>query len=303
MPLSFRSITSRDLLFVERLIRDAMPAYRVDATEVKRLLGHWPGQRGRLALLIESDERVGMVGTFGDSATDDDPGTLHLIGPFVTPPRRERVYLPSILYREMDGARALGAERLVAHRLQGQGVLSVSGVWPTIADRQFTTWRGMDLLAEVGFRAVGESDHMVLPASAPVLQVRLPLPYHIRPFDAERDGETVARVVYVPFCFVEYAPPPLAEGSALVVAGDHEVVGVVDWDLPRRELRRLAVVRERQGRGLGRALLTHAITSLRAQAPGPVHVHVDRQNARAVALFRSTGFEQVSTYTRFVCEL
>ncbi len=302
MPLTYRAITSKDLLFVERLIRDGMPAYRIDADQVRRLLGHWPGQRGRLSILTESEDRVGVIGIHGEEGSGETTD-LHLIGPFILAARRERLYLPTVIRRELDAARALGAERLIAHRLEGKGASPISSVWPTIGSRAFTAWRGTDLLAEAGFRRVGESEHWLLPATTSAEAGMLPPPYHIRPYDAERDAGAVERVFCAPFGFVEYVPPPILEESALVVVADHQVVGVVGWSAPARELHRLAVLPERQGRGLGRALLTHAIGRLRARGPGAVHVHVDRENARAIALFRSAGFEHVSTYTRFACVL
>ena len=62
-------------------------------------------------------------------------GTRSSVKRRVTAPRRERVYLPTILYREIDGARAPGAERLVAHRLQGRLMLIVGELDDALLER------------------------------------------------------------------------------------------------------------------------------------------------------------------------
>ena len=60
---------------------------------------------------------------------------------------------------------------------------------------------------------------------------------------------------------------------------------------------------KRQGRGLGRALLTHAIARLREEGHPTVTLQAPRENARALALFSSVGFRHDATYSTLTCTL
>ena len=302
MPLTYRPIGTKDLLFVERLVREMMPGFRVGAQEVKRLLGREPGELGRLFAIEEGNKRVGMVGAYAEGQPPD-AHAWHLVGPFLLAQRRERLYVPTVVRRALHEARALGCADLLAHRLEGEGVPLLSSVWPTVGSQAFYAWRGSDLLAETGFVLQGESLRMTLPEDAELAPSRVPPPFRLRPYAPMRDADAAGRVLRKALRREPASLATISAESALVAVADGEIVGVVDWDGEARTLRHLAVIAERQGRGLGRALLTHAVARLREQGRGAVRVEVDRDNARAIALFRSAGSVHESTYACFSCAL
>jgi ribosomal protein S18 acetylase RimI-like enzyme len=79
------------------------------------------------------------------------------------------------------------------------------------------------------------------------------------------------------------------------VADDGEVVGYADLFAPRRgdaELTRLYVRPDRQGRGIGRALLGAAVAAARRRRARAVEVGVDPTNERAIAWYLRQGFRE-----------
>lgn len=64
-----------------------------------------------------------------------------------------------------------------------------------------------------------------------------------------------------------------------------------------------AVAPERQGQGIGRDLLTRIIEELQAEGYARITLEVLTDNERALALYRSTGFQIVTTYGYYVLAL
>lgn len=302
MALSYRPVGTRDLLFVERLIREMMPTFSIGQEEVRRLLGRQEDETGLLLAIEEGGERVGVIGAYA-VGEPPPPTEWHLVGPFLLAPRRERLYLPTIVRRAMEEAHALGATTMLAHRLEGAEVPLLSSVWPTVGNRAFYAWRGVDLLEETGFGQIAEAHRLVLSAEVAVAPGRVPPPCRIRPYAPSSDAEAALAIVRGTLGQTTATLRQASTENALVAVAGEVIVGVVDWSTTERTLRHLAVVPGNQGRGLGRALLTHAVARLRQGAPGVVRVEVDRDNARAIALFRSAGFRHESTYASFACVL
>ena len=63
----------------------------------------------------------------------------------------------------------------------------------------------------------------------------------------------------------------------------------------------LVVSMARRGRGIGRALLVHALRVLADDGISRVPVGVRADNASAVTLYRSLGFEAIETETVWRC--
>ena len=63
----------------------------------------------------------------------------------------------------------------------------------------------------------------------------------------------------------------------------------------------LVVSKARRGRGIGRALLVHALRVLADDGITRVHLGVREDNASAVTLYRSLGFEAIETETVWRC--
>ena len=304
MALAYRPVSTRDLLAIERLVREVLPEYRVGQTEVKALLGHQPGRPHRLLVVREDDEPIGLVGVYVD-ADELAEGRSRLVGPLLQAARRERLYTPTIVRQALDAAREAGARTVLAQRAEGEGVRYLTRLLPTLASREFYTWRGRDLLAEAGFRVSGETRSLALPAEVPVRPSRVPTPFRLRPLEPARDAEALAHVLNAALG-VAMRPEHLRAwpaGAGLVAEAEGAVVGAATWDAERGALNDLAVLAERQGRGLGRALLTHAVVRLRETGHTTVTLQAPRENARALALFSSVGFRHDATYSTLTCTL
>ena len=65
---------------------------------------------------------------------------------------------------------------------------------------------------------------------------------------------------------------------------------------PALELHRVYVYEARQGVGVGRILLTWAIERARRRGAEDLYLGVWRENARAIAVYKSRGFETVGAY-------
>ena len=304
MALAYRPVSTRDLLFIERLVREMMPEYRVGQMEVKALLARQPGRPHRLLTVLEDDEPIGMVGVYVD-AEELAHGHCRLVGPMLLTPRRDRLYSPTIVRQALDEAHALGARDVSAQRAEGEGVPYLSRVLPTVASRAFFTWRGQDLLAETGFQVRGETRSMALPAEKGVARSRVLAPFRIRPLNPSSDAEALARVLNTTLDYALRAEDlcQWPSDAGLVVEEEGTVVGAATWDREHSAVDCLAVLPERQARGLGRALLTHAIARLRELGHRTIHLQVGRDNFRAQALFTSLGFAHEETYTTLICTL
>lgn len=86
--------------------------------------------------------------------------------------------------------------------------------------------------------------------------------------------------------------------SALVAELDGEVVGVVTWTLVRglfhgkksAAIQEASVAPAFRDRGIGRALLTEALTRIEAQDVAEISISTGFENERAMHLYRSLGF-------------
>ena len=99
----------------------------------------------------------------------------------------------------------------------------------------------------------------------------------------------------------------LRERTTLVADADGELVGYVqfgDVSIPEvdarpgdRELHRVYVATELQGRGIGRQLMDAALAHPRLAAAERVYLQVWETNERAIGLYESLGFETVGRTT------
>lgn len=84
--------------------------------------------------------------------------------------------------------------------------------------------------------------------------------------------------------------PKSAMGSLFAQMRDYaKTIEPIESD--GRYVSHVAVVPERRGQGLGRAVMCEYLSRLE---PTPVHLHVHRDNSSAIALYRSLGFEPKS---------
>jgi len=133
-----------------------------------------------------------------------------------------------------------------------------------------------------------------------------------RPFDYARDIECVVAMQQRSFEInfpgeVFYEP---AFRDSLKRLGKDEIVWVyedegrvVGWiwlDLGqgrrRIHVRHLQVIEERWGQGIGRRILEEAIALCRELERAEITLNVTKSNARAMALYRSLGFQKVSDW-------
>jgi GNAT superfamily N-acetyltransferase len=96
-------------------------------------------------------------------------------------------------------------------------------------------------------------------------------------------------------------PHEIEKGWSLFVAADDgAIVAMLALHLPKMYLDQLFVVPERQGQGLGRALLTFT----RQQLPDEIHLRCVRENDKAWRWYERENFvseqEQVEPMTGFV---
>lgn len=84
----------------------------------------------------------------------------------------------------------------------------------------------------------------------------------------------------------------------LLATLDGEVVGTLNVQPLNGEasIYGFVVRSEYRGRGYGRELLGRAIAGIRAERPQPIFLEVETENARALELYTSIGFEIVATF-------
>lgn len=107
-----------------------------------------------------------------------------------------------------------------------------------------------------------------------------------------------------PYTANEVAQALIRVEDLLFVARNDRPVGVV-WreQLPdgRGRIEPLAVSREQQGRGYGRALLLAALRDFRRQQAGIVEIGLWRDNEVAMNLYKSLGFSEVANWYYLAC--
>ncbi len=81
--------------------------------------------------------------------------------------------------------------------------------------------------------------------------------------------------------------------ASVVVTEDLSGFAIVRFLADEAELIDLAVLPERQGRGLGHALLAHVLALAAARGASSMYLEVRATNAPAVALYHRAGFAQV----------
>ena len=69
---------------------------------------------------------------------------------------------------------------------------------------------------------------------------------------------------------------------------------------PHADVEKVAIARDRQGRGLGRQIMTDLIAAARAEQVEVLTLDLRADNNRAAALYESLGFQQYGRLGRFV---
>lgn len=155
--------------------------------------------------------------------------------------------------------------------------------------------------------------------------VTVPEGYRLRPFDPERDAETVWRVDNAAFRdhwghaeskleeFLHVIKMPHMRPELWLLAEEEasgEVVGLglntidPDWiaQTGRQEgyLETLAVLAEHRKQGLGRALICQSLRVLRDEGMEAVHLHADSENLTgAMRLYEGVGFKTRKRYMAY----
>jgi len=212
-------------------------------------------------------------------------------------------------YREIEGTVIIAPER----RRQGLGRRLVTLAGQELAARELADWLlvcdeafpGGAAFARVlgGERAYFEHR---LTLDQALVQPTKPLPGHLTIRQAERTDA----LAIVAITAEAFGDPP-AEVSKwigndldrtdrrwFVVTNDGEPVGslrVVNDD-GGADITAFGVLPQHQGRGYGRAILSHTIKLLLDQGVTPINIEVETENAAALSLYRSCGFVPQHTY-------
>ena len=176
-----------------------------------------------------------------------------------------------------------------------------------------------------GMRPARYMVNLARPVNGNLPQVTMPEGYRLRPFDPERDAETVWRVDNAAFRdhwghaeskleeFLHVIKMPHMRPELWFLAEEEasgKVVGLglntidPDWiaQTGRQEgyLETLAVLREHREQGLGRALISKSLQVLRDEGMEAVHLHADSENLTgAMRLYEGVGFKVRKRYVAY----
>ncbi|MCD6485279.1 MAG: GNAT family N-acetyltransferase [Candidatus Odinarchaeota archaeon] len=184
--------------------------------------------------------------------------------------------------------------------------------------RVFTKQRFIDLFLENGFKVRYQRYPMILKPLPEFKEIKVPQGYTIKPFSAEQLSQ-VAEVLVDGYAetideriFGKSSKEETVESIKNIINGEEkdfpflkettflaysleEIVGVIFvtlyQDIPL--VYTMAVKKQHQGKGLGKALLQYSINSLSERYDRFV-LYVTRGNTRAENLYKSIGFRQVS---------
>lgn len=260
------------------------------------------------ALLLRSNAHDGteLLLALKSTASNDDNVPLYLL-------LRDADTLIGVAeligYREIEGTIIIAPER----RRQGLGRRLVTLAGQELAGRELADWLlvcdeafpGGAAFARAlgGERAFFEHRLTLDPALVPPVK---PLPEHITIRQAERT-DVLAIVAITAEAFGD--PPSEVSkwiGNDLdrtdrrwfVATDDGEPLGslrVVNAD-GGADITAFGVLPQHQGRGYGRALLSHTIRLLLDHGVTPINIEVETENAAALGLYRSCGFVPQHTY-------
>jgi len=212
-------------------------------------------------------------------------------------------------YREIEGTIIIAPER----RRQGLGRRLVTLAGQELAERELADWLlvcdesfpGGSAFARTlgGERAYFEHRLTLDPALAQPIK---PQPEHLTIRQAERT-DALAIIAITAEAFGD--PPDEVRkwiGNDLDRADRHWFVVTHDGE-PRGSLRVVSadggaditafgVLPQHQGRGYGRAILSHTIGHLLDRGVTPINIEVETENAAALGLYRSCGFVPQHTY-------
>jgi mycothiol synthase len=182
------------------------------------------------------------------------------------------------------------------------------------------------LFEAFGMQPVRYFVNLARPLNGDLPAVEIPAGYRLRPFERERDTETVWRVENTAFRdhwgaadipleeFIHYQLELSHFRPELSVVAEEEATGQVvglsmnqispDWikQTGRQEgyVHTLAVLRQARGKGLGTALLVHSLHVLHQEGMEGAHLNADADNLTgAMRLYERVGFRVRRTFISY----
>lgn len=213
----------------------------------------------------------------------------------------------AVAYRRRGlGGRLLGRIREAAREM---GVAQLSCRVERLEDEAaaFLLHRGFSVEHEECLLELTALEELPHPAPDPTARlISLPreqaIPAFLQVYGEAFDGKPWSQ----PYTADEVDQSLIRAEDLLFIARDDRPIGVV-WreQLPdgRGRIEPLAVSRDHQGRGHGRALLLAALHDFRRQRVGVVEIGLWRVNAVAMNLYKSLGFSEVANWYYLACSL
>jgi mycothiol synthase len=212
-------------------------------------------------------------------------------------------------YREIEGTIIIAPER----RRQGLGRRLVTLAGQELAERELTDWL---LVCDEAFPG-GAAFARAFGGERAYFEHRLTLdPALVQPIKPQteritiRQAERTEASAIIAITAEAFGDPPAEVGKWIgndldrtdrrwfVATHDGEPLGslrVVDVD-GGVDVTAFGVLPQHQGRGYGRAILSHTIRHLLDQGVTPINIEVETENAVALGLYRSCGFVPQHTY-------